>query len=57
MIKDDPLDNTGFGISLEVQDNEHPFIEVTHNTQTVTIEGNSWKFSEYVALTEIPFDD
>lgn len=54
MIKDELMDNTGFGISVYPTDNEHPLIFVDVKAQKVSIEFESgvkeWSFSDYVAL-------
>ncbi len=45
----DPLEaTTGFGISTELQDNEHPIIDVDIPDQTVTIGKKSWSFGDFV---------
>lgn len=57
MIKDDVLGETGFGICLQEQDNEHPLIYVDHDENRVQIGDNKWGFAEYVKLDlakEIP---
>ena len=49
MIKDGVLDETGFGISADICDNEHPIITVDCSAQTVSFErGQTWSFEEYI---------
>lgn len=50
MIKDDVEGLTGYGISQNVHDANHPSLIVDCDNQTVTIEGKSpVSFSEFVA--------
>jgi hypothetical protein len=42
---------TGFGISTSIQDNEYSIPVVNTDTQTVTIRGQAWTFDQFVALT------
>lgn len=49
MIKDDVLDNTGFGLSTYETDNEHTIIEVDTEKNTVSIGGRTWTFDEYIS--------
>lgn len=51
---------TGYGISTSPPDNEHDFLVVNPEKQTVTLrseggaEGMSWSFEEYVKLKKLP---
>ena len=48
MVKGYEMDLTGFGISTYECDNEHPHLIVDCATQTVTIDGQSLSFADYV---------
>jgi len=50
MIQNDVLDDTGYGLSTEIGDNEHEIIYVNHDTQSVLIGDKTWSFDEYIAL-------
>lgn len=39
---------TGFGVSLTIQDNEHPIVYVNPSAQTVTIEDTCWTFEDFI---------
>ena len=44
---------TGFGISTELIDPDHPIIIINCAEQSVTFEGKvRWRFDDYVALSE-----
>ena len=48
MIKGYESEETGFGISLEEQDNEHPIVYVLTDTQEVIVEGHCYTFQEFI---------
>lgn len=64
MIKDCVLETTGYGISNQIQDNEHPIISVDIAEQTVAVYGdrrthepgapdrNKMTFTEFVGMTD-----
>lgn len=57
MVKGHEREETGFGISTEAPDNEHPIITVSTDAQTVSFEdesglGHEWPFSSYVKLRD-----
>jgi hypothetical protein len=54
MIKNDVLDNTGFGISTYLTDNEYPILVVDSNTRTVSLDDEEWSFQEFIELDEDP---
>ena len=43
---------TGFGISTEICDNEYPILTVSVEDMTVSWDEHSWRFSEFVELSE-----
>lgn len=51
MIQGAVLSETGFGISLNIQDNEHPIITVDMKLQSVRFNNYEWTFEQYVSLT------
>lgn len=48
MVKGEEQGETGYGISLQIQDNEHPLVVVDTDSQTVGIGGHTWTFGEYI---------
>ena len=48
MIKDDLLEDTGYGIDTQMPDNQHDIIYLSHENKTVTIGEKTWTFEEYV---------
>ena len=50
MIKDDLMEETGFGISTYECDNNHENLVVDVDKQTVQWQDNVWSFAEYVEL-------
>lgn len=50
MIQGEVLEETGYGISPYMCDNEHPLIYVTPKKQEVSIGQGSWSFEEFVGL-------
>jgi hypothetical protein len=66
MIKGDEFEATGYGISLHVNDNEHPLVRVNPRTKTVSFHQQSgggtnkfeekpsaqWSFDDYVRLDD-----
>lgn len=47
LIKDNPEELTGIGLSTYLCDNEHPIIHVDSETQEVAIKDSKWSFSEF----------
>lgn len=52
MVRTDLLGTTGYGISAFVGDGRDRILRVNADDQTVTFEGKSWTFKEYIALNE-----
>lgn len=50
MIQDDVLDETGYGISTYICDNEHDIIYIDPESNTVSIGDRQWSFKDYVEL-------
>lgn len=51
MIRDEVFEETGYGISPYMCDNdEHPLIYVTPKKQEVSIGDGTWSFEEFVGL-------
>lgn len=50
MVDGDERDLTGFGISAELQDNEHPILEVDSKRGIVEVAGRKFTFEDYSAL-------
>lgn len=48
----DHLSDTGWGLSPYVVDNEYPITECNLIDNTVTVNGTTWPFAEYVTLTD-----
>jgi len=48
LVKHDISGETGYGISLYKQDNEHPIVQVFTDSNEVEIGGTSWTFNEYI---------
>lgn len=48
MIKDDVLEETGYGISTTIPDNEYPLIWVNTDNKTVRIGLMEYTFDEYI---------
>lgn len=57
MIKDDVMDNTGYGISTYISDNEHPIFIVSSRNQKVYLDDKSWSFEDFLELTNDPRDE
>lgn len=55
MISPDINGTTGFGISTYLTDNEHPIIYVDYKQQTVSIGSHTWRFEDYVELSNFQF--
>lgn len=48
MIQGNVLGDAGFGISLDMPDNEYNIIEVYHHSKLVKIDDKQWTFSDYI---------
>jgi len=48
MVKNNISEETGFGITQEVHDNEYPVIYVNADLQLVTIDGVETSFSDFI---------
>lgn len=48
MVKDELLEETGYGIGTYIRDNEHDIIEVDVTNQKVKIGKKLWSFQEYI---------
>ena len=47
MVKDDVAGETGYGIATSAPDNEHEYIDVDCEAQTVKIGDKHWTFKQY----------
>ena len=56
MTEGEQGEETGYGISTFISDNEHPILVVDCGTQTITVEGGpadvKWTFAEFIALED-----
>lgn len=52
MIKDSVLDETGYGISTLIGDNNHPIIYIDDKKQNITILDKTWSYKEYRNLSK-----
>lgn len=52
LVDDEFKQETGYGISPYICDNEHPIVYVDMSKQMVTINGNIWTFQEYIDASE-----
>jgi hypothetical protein len=50
MVKGHESAETGFGISLEIQDNDNEIVSVLTELQMVKIGGSSWSFKNFIEL-------
>ena len=57
MIKDELMDNTGYGISLYPPDNSHELLIVDHSNNTVSLVDKTWSFEDFIKLPESEFAD
>lgn len=48
MVKNHVGEETGFGISTYMPDNQYPIIEVMVDSQVIQIGARSWTFEEYI---------
>lgn len=49
MVKNDVFGETGFGISTEECDPNHPLITVNDGNRTVSIAGETWPYAAFIA--------
>lgn len=52
MIKGNVLEETGFGISLELCDNQNFIINVNPTDNTVDFNSHYWSFQEYISMSD-----
>lgn len=52
MIKKEVEDVTGYGISVNLVDNEHPIIYIDDKINTVTIKNTVWNYKEFIDITD-----
>lgn len=52
MIKDEILEDTGYGISAYQTDNEHNILFVNVEEQSITVGGKRFTFDEYIGIPD-----